>query len=283
MATDQPSLKLHLEPANAIEVTELTGALASLARQYQNFIVSQKLGNADSRLLISAVEPGSIDISLLPEIVTSAMLVSAPYIDKAEALYKFGVRLKGLLDHFSKRQPAPSGESITVKDCDDAINIAKPIANHGGSQTFNIINGGVTYNVLTASHQEALAIIEGAASEKSQLLLPNADTKQQVAMTWSRLDREEAKVKGIHSPDKGLIEEIDPAPKAVLFTDEMASIKKAMISDQDNPLQAVYFVDVQIVRVAGRVVAYRIVGYHGKDEFADLLGSSSPAAPLPPS
>ncbi|CAN0175128.1 unnamed protein product, partial [Phaeothamnion confervicola] len=39
MTTEQPSLKLHLEPDNPIEVTELTGALASLARQYQNFII----------------------------------------------------------------------------------------------------------------------------------------------------------------------------------------------------------------------------------------------------
>jgi hypothetical protein len=39
-----------------------------------------------------------------------------------------------------------------------------------------------------------------------------------------------------------------------------------MISDEENPMQKVYFVDVEVSRVGGKVTAYRIVGFHGKDE-----------------
>jgi hypothetical protein len=142
----------------------------------------------------------------------------------------------------------------------------KPIAQHGGSQTFNIINGGVILNVLTSSQKDAIEIIDGAANAKARLLLPNADVREQVALTWARLDRDEAKTKGISSPDKGIIEEIDQKPKAILFTESMAPIKSMMIADKDNPMQTVYFVDVQIVLVADKIVAYRVIGFHGKEE-----------------
>jgi hypothetical protein len=231
---------------------------------------------ADARLFVSSVSPGSIDISFLPDIVVGAAVAFAPLVDKFEAVQKYGKRIKSLLDFFAKKDGKDVG-AITVKDCDDAINIVKPVAEHGGSQTFTVINGGLTVNVLTTTQADALKIIEGAANTKAQLLMPNADTRQQVAMTWARLDREEAKVKGTTSPDKGVIEEIDPNPKAVLFTDAMAAVKKDMISDTDNPLQAVYFVDVQIVRVGGKIVAYRVIAYHGKDELdGPTNGSSHP-------
>ena len=47
-----------------------------------------------------------------------------------------------------------------------------------------------------------------------------------------------------------------------------------LIADKENPLQAVYFVDVQIVRVADKIVAYRVIGYHGKEEIDELDATS---------
>ena len=57
----------------------------------------------------------------------------------------------------------------------------------------------------------------------------------------------------------------DPKPHAVLFTESMAYLKREMIDDEKNAFQTVYFVDVSISRAAGRIVAYRIIGYHGKE------------------
>ena len=85
-------------------------------------------------------------------------------------------------------------------------------------------------------------------------------------MIWSRLDRESAKTIGTSSHDKGLIEEIDHKPHAVLFIESMAYLKREMVDDfEKNPLQTVYFVDVSVSRAAGHIVAYRIIGYHGKE------------------
>jgi hypothetical protein len=60
MASDEPFLQLHLEPSEPIEVSELTGALAALARQYQSFAVRNQLAKrpSEARLLVQSVAPG---------------------------------------------------------------------------------------------------------------------------------------------------------------------------------------------------------------------------------
>jgi hypothetical protein len=273
MAADEPCLQLHLEPSEPIEVSELTGALGALARQYQTFAVQNQLAKkpSDARLLVSSVAPGSIDISLYPDLAAylAAIPMLAPLIDKAELITKFGKMLKGLFELFAKKKDG-TGDDVTVKDCDDAINIVKPIANHGGTQTFSTINGGVTFNIFTMNGPEASSIMEEAIHRKALLQDSDAEIRQRVPMVWKRLDRDETRPEAKSSPDRALIEEIDTKPHAVFFTDEMSILKKQMIGDELNPYQSVYFVDVSVSRVSGKVVSYRVIGYHGKEELEAL-------------
>jgi hypothetical protein len=279
MAADEPCLQLHLEPSEPIEVSELTGALNALARRYQAFAVENQLARkpSDARLLVSSVAPGSIDISLYPDLVAylAALPMLAPLVDKAELIGKFGKALKALFELFAKKKESEAGDDISVKDCDDAINIVKPIANHGGTQTFNTINGGITFNILTMSASEASKIMETAISQKALLQNSDAEIRQRVPMVWKRLDRDETRPEAKSSPDRALIEEIDLKPHAVFFTDEMSGLKKQMIDDEENPYQSVYFVDVSISRVSGKVVSYRVIGYHGKEELEALPSAES--------
>ncbi len=252
-----------------MEVSELTAALGSLARQYQSFALANDLAKkpADARLLVSSVSPGSIDISLLPDLgsyLMSAGILGA-LIDKGDIVLKFAKSLKTLFALFEKKD-GHSGDAITVKDCDDAINITKPIATHGGSQTFNTINAGVVVAVLSMNSSEASKILEVATQTKAILQNPEAETRQRVPMIWKRLDRDHANPSAKTTPDRALIEEIDAKPHAVHFTDDMAYLKSEMIGDEENPYQTVYFVDVQVSRIFGKVVSYRVVGFHGKEE-----------------
>ncbi|KRP94637.1 hypothetical protein AOQ72_26150 [Bradyrhizobium yuanmingense] len=275
MAVAEPSLQLHLEPDEPIEISELTGALAAIARQYQAYAVENELAtkNSEARLLVSVVKPGSIDINLVPDLVSTVAMAGpllAPLIDKFELIEKFGKHLKSLIDLFSKKREATAGDNISIKDCDDATSIVKPIASHGGSQTFNVINGPVTVQLLTITAQEASSILETAAHEKALLQNPKAEVLQRVPMVWKRLDRDSVKSAAKTTPDRALIEEIDEKPHAVFFTDEMSHLKKQMIGDEDNPYQAIYFVDVVVSRSSGKVVSYRVIGYHGKEELEAL-------------
>jgi hypothetical protein len=50
----------------------------------------------------------------------------------------------------------------------------------------------------------------------------------------------------------------------------MSAIKKQMIDDEVNRYQNVYFVDVSVSRIGDKVVAYRVIGSHGKEELEPL-------------
>jgi hypothetical protein len=97
-----PVLQLHLEPSRPIEVSELTAALGSLARQYEDFALANGLAEkaADARLLVSTVVPGSIDISLLSD--WASVVVTAPLfaslVERYELIEKFGKHIKKTYD-----------------------------------------------------------------------------------------------------------------------------------------------------------------------------------------
>jgi hypothetical protein len=259
MAEGEDFLQLHIEPDRAIEVDHLTAVLGSLSRQYQTFAQQAGLSArpADARLLVSSVSRGSIDISFIPEL-TAAGAAILPLIDAASLVEKYVSHLSALLSWFRSGGDEKPPKAITVKDCDDAINIVKPVAEVGGTQTFN---------VLQTTAEDARKVIEGAVRAKATLQLPDAERHQRVSMVWHRLARDAARTEGTRSPDQGKIDELDAKPHAVMFTDDMAYIKREMIDDEANPYQKVYFVDVEVSRVGGKITAYRIYGYHGKEDF----------------
>lgn len=271
MDEDGVFLKLHMEPERPVEVSELVGALSSIAREYQIFCSYDPtyFGQSDARLLVSNVSPGSIDINLVPDhIATAATLFPVvPFTHLKEFAQFIEWLIDGLLD--SSKTPGDTKlteiEPVTIKQCDDAINIAKPIANNGGSQSILVIKDAQVVNVLQMSASEAKRIVNSATKRKAELRAPDVETAERVPMIWSRLDRDRAAKSG-SSPDKALIEELDRRPKPVFFTDDMEHLKREMIEDEDNPYQKVYFVDVQISRTQDKIVSYRVIGYHGKED-----------------
>lgn len=268
MADDDVSqLQLHLEPREPIVVYELTGALSALWRQFQFFVESEYIlaKGGQPRLLVTSVAPGSIDISFLPDI-KDAFAVTAPMVTQLDAVVGFANHIEDLLGRFrgKKTEDSKEGSEVSIRDCDDAISIVKPVAEHGGSQTFNVYKGPVLQQTFNIDAPDARNIVESAIKERAALQSPQAERRQRVPLVWSRLDRNPAKQHG-SSPDKGIIDEIDPKPKSVFFTDELSYLKKVMIEGSEQPFQTVYFVDVEVSRVSGKVVSYRVMGYHGSD------------------
>ena len=259
-------LQLHMEPSEPIEIKELTGALDAISRQFQTFEAREESGAREARLLVSSVSRGSIDINLIPEYVAAGAAVVAPVVDQLGSVLKLADHLKKLLTVFSGGAKDAPEAGVTIKDCDDAINIAGPIAQHGGSQTFNVIKDSVVYQqVIKLDAPTSRRVVENATREKVRLQFPQSETRQRVSLVWTRLDRNKAKT-GTSSPDKGIIADIEDKPKTILFTDELTYLKQEMIDDDENPMQKVYFVDVEVSRVNDKVMAYRVIGYHGKDD-----------------
>lgn len=253
-----------MEPNSPIELSELTAALSAIARQFEIFAVEEGLAARakDAKLLVSSVKPGSIDIGLLPDLVGTMGPLLAPLVPLAKVV-GFATKLKGLIDAFRTK---PLTSSVTVKDCEDVGAIVGTIANHGGSQTLNVHNGDVYNQVLVVNGADALEIAANAARAKAELQYPDSDGRQRVAMVWSGLDKVKARQRGLRSPDKAVIEEIDPKARPVFFEDAFAYLKQEMLEGEDNPYRLIYFVDVEISRVEGRVASYRVTGFHGTTE-----------------
>lgn len=263
---DHPPFQLHIEPASPIELGDMLKALGAIERQFEEFVVAEKLSpSKDAKLLVSSVKPGSIDIGLLPDYATLGSIMAPAMVYSAPVL-KFVAALKGLLDKFRVKSPS---SDASIKECQDAIAITNPIAKSGGVQTFNVFNGTVYQQVFRIGAEEAREINERAASQKAILEAGNSEVHQRVAMVWYGMDTGVARVDGKRSPDKAIIEDIDKREKPVFFQDEFAHLKRAMIDDEENPYKKVYFVDVAVSHAAGKIVSYRIIGYHGSDDLTE--------------
>lgn len=260
---EKNALQFYLKPAEAIEVSELTAALGSLSRQYAEFVESEGASSKDAgaRLLVGSVSEGSIDISLVPDMAGALV----PLIGQAQTVLKFGEYLKWLITTFKSGKELDDYD-ISVKDCNDVINVAAPISNNGGTQSINVVQGDYIQNVLKIDSSDAKRLVENAAVHKARLREPESEARQRVAMVWKRLDRVEAKTEGKSSPDKVLISDIDENAKPVFFEDELAYLKDDMLAGDDNPMTKVYFVDVEVSRVEDKVASYRIIAYHHKED-----------------
>lgn len=262
-----PLFQVHLEPAEPNEVGEFTGAMASLARQYGLFVERHgAFGRArDARLLVWNVSPGSIDIGLLPDWGSAAGILASAF-DQLKLTLEFAEAIHNILEFFKSPKKKEDSPGKTILDCDDAINIVSPIANHGGTQTFNVYKNVIQGPVLVMNAAEANGILENATALRKELAAPEAGARSNVALVWTQLNRNDTRTAGQRSPDKAVIEEISQHEKPVFFNDDVLYLKEGMIGDEgSNPYRFVYFVDVQIMMVQGKVVGYRIRAYHHKD------------------
>ena len=260
----QPPLQIHIAPEEPIELGELNNSLAALARQYRQYAVGEGYATSarTARLLVSSVSPGSIDIGLLPAIfdnitaeqitagagaaVGGTVLALTKGKEVVDAATGFAKSLAQLLNIFkrdgSKTGIAKGERGLTVSDCDDAIAIAGPIKNHGGSQTINVHNGHVYHPVVVIDAADAERIVERANEVKALLKYPEQEVHQRVPLSWESLPRGEPRTDGNRSPDKGIIEEIDPKPKPVFFADEYADLKENILGEHtENPYTRLYF------------------------------------------
>ncbi|NZD54184.1 hypothetical protein [Rhizobium leguminosarum] len=272
-----PALNLHIEPKNPIELEHMLTSLAALGRRFQSYAKEElDMGRGETaKLYISSIKPGSIDISLIPDFFeagkhAAGAIVAAGAGDVLETVKGFAESIQTLFKTFNKPVKEADAPEISVRDCDDAVNIVKPIAEAGGTQTFNVNNvQGNQVLVFTVGSAEASRIMDHALHHRETLLLPETETRKSVALVWQKIDRSEARTAGATSPDKGRIEEIDPRAKSILFHEDVAEVKSEIMGEA--LLQMVYYVDVEIVRVDDKIKAYRVVGYHGKEPIDEVI------------
>jgi len=260
-------LRLHMEPEGPLEVGELVKALTALSHQYQEFSDSQKIPeDGKSKLLIESVAPGSIIINFVVDHQQhiGAIGIAVGVLHHAEVIQKFADRIKWLVDKFKSPVPKDGHADVTIKDCEDITNIVQPIAQNGGTQTISVVHNHIETAQIFMNQRDAKIIQNRAAQNREIIAGTVNETKTSVPLIWTQINKNSFKISG-QSPDKGIIEELDKKPRPILFAEEMAPLKHELISDEGNPMQNVYFVDVEVMRVSGKIVSYKVTGYHGKD------------------
>ncbi|MEM8541903.1 MAG: hypothetical protein AAGF25_13190 [Pseudomonadota bacterium] len=263
-------LAIHIEPARQIELPILLKSLGGIGQEY-SFFAKHVLGmprKDDSKLYVGSVKPGSIDVLLQPEFFEAveqglAVMTSNGPVDATKAMLEFGQRIGILLDKFKGK---PNPEDVSIKECDNAINIANNTVEAGGTQTINMVNfEGEFRQVYKLEAKDAFDIVSNAIDTKALLTVPTAERRNSVALTWQTFDNSPARTEGAKSPDKGIIEEIENSPKSILFIDDETGMKSRILTASENPMHSVYFVDVEVVRVKKKIIAYRIVGFKGQE------------------
>lgn len=268
-------IAIHMEPKRPIELPHLLSNLASVSdefRKYSKTILGTPNRDA-SKLYVGSVKPGSIDIFLQPEYLEIAraglaIATSSGPVDAANALLDFGKRLGSLMETFERK---PDSKDVSISECDNAMNISRNVVEAGGQQTINYVNvQGDFTPIVSLDTKTAGQVFNNAAETKATLKLPVAERRFSQAMVWKTFDKSHARTEGERSPDKGIIEEIDHAPKAILFGDDEAGMKTDILASDENPMQMIYYVDVEVVRVQHKIKAYRVIGFHGKEPLDEI-------------
>lgn len=260
-------IAIHIEPASPVELPRLIANLKSIENEYEKY--SKDIFGAKSRdlnnLNVSSISPGSIDILLRPEILDVGVALTASFgpFDAAQYVFEFAQRIKTLIDTFSS-QPDP--ETVSLNDCNNAINIVGNVVEAGGTQTISTVNVAGDLNLtLEITEDKAKKVLHNASRTKALLKLPSGETFNSQALQWKTFDKGPAKTEGQRSPDKGIIQELDPKPKPIFFEDGEEGLKSYIINSDENPYQMIYYVDVEVVTVDEKIKAYRIVRFRGTD------------------
>lgn len=152
-------------------------------------------------------------------------------------------RFSILLGKFDK--PADP-QTVSIRDCDNAANIVKPIIQAGGVLNVNVIENVHVHPVDQVDFQRAQRITRHAEKAKSQLLLPHEERHFGVPLIWKTLDRSPPKTDGVRAPDKAVVPMLDERAHSVTFGENTA-VKQAIVAGDENPMQMIYYVDIAVI------------------------------------
>lgn len=265
-------LVFHIKPERPIALKNMLKGLKAVGNEHSLYCKNILKISRQKRpkLFIKSIKPGSIDILLQPEIIAQvadsavgmAALESGTYY-----LSDFAQRLYNKLKGFGKPPSEKFLQNISMRDCDNAINIGSINTNAGGITIININQpDGTKENIGKLSAHESRQIVDNASKAKASLKLPESKRFTHVALVWKTFEKSQARTKGTTSPDKGIIKDIAPNPKAIFFDEKMSEFKESMLKSEDNFMKKIYYVDAEIRQVQGKIRAYIIVNYHSEED-----------------
>lgn len=273
-------LVLKLDSGGPIEVGDLTGSFAALARLYERHYRSG--GEPAPRLYVTKLESGSIIAEIAPFALLFGALIGS--MDAALIVSEFTRRLTKGIRAFS--DPAGSASSPgPMPSRDDAADIrefVRPLAGKKGASLgikhalFIRENGEsrtiAEYVFDEAEINRATINIESTLAEPEQPILldprmtptepETSDMLHEVALIFEQASRRPGKEKG-RTGDRGIIAEVSPKTLPVYFRKSIQGLKEQMIGGDINPLtNTAFIVDSYALRVDGEPKGYIVTAVH---------------------
>lgn len=253
---DPPKLTFVLEHEGPIPLAEFTLALQRLAMRYSREVRASSPDD-EPRLYIAEVRKGSVVVDFVARVTDATMWpIAAHVVAEGNALFTFGKNLKGVIDHFAGRKTLPL---VTKADCDDARAIAGPVIHTLNAQVVMFFAGSEPVPLIEMDGPTARIVDNRAALERLALTEREANIHTNVLLVWDQV-RDAPGVEAGRSPDRAIIQEIDPRPRQITFASD--DIKDQMGRRDFNPFEKAFVVDAKVLVGPGGPVGYTILALH---------------------
>lgn len=257
MGGNQNILRIHISNSKPVEVTDFTKTMSAFGTMFSCF--AQKNGKskeeANSRLYVSKIVEGSIDIHLV-ELVTASMI---PFMENTNLIMEFAKHIKSIYDYYISGNG--NKPDLSVPELKGAHDMMSVTANDKGSNmAVQVINGDVgkvVYEGCSFNFIEGNSIQNQSARELKdmKMISDEGDVYSRQLMTIYQVQKG-----GNQAGNKGIIDAISDKKMGLVFdTDEL---RDKILRSDDNPMKKGYVVDVVVLTAAGKPAAYKILNLH---------------------
>lgn len=258
-----PSLTITYDNASPVELADLTVSLQSVARRYARFAAQNHLDLEEdsAKLYVRRIAAGSIVVDLTnlamahKEIVGTVGAVAAGSVlvaTQTNALVTFAKNMRDGLNYLCGKSDKKT--ELPANELRDLARIVEPVAKDINGSFSIVANDGASIQVSVHYNSlEANTIQNRAEKEIEERREPGQKRFKQVLMYWHQASREAGS-----RTDRAVIDAIYEKPLKVVFDDEDQEIKNRMISGQSNPFTIGFLVDVELLTIRGRPVAYKV-------------------------
>lgn len=287
MGEDGAHIRLKLDTAEPIALSDFVGEFVGIGNQFEKFIAREHPDlKAESEIYIQEVRSGCIEADLVAWIVgAGGGLTAAAWIidkiDKAQILTKFVNDMRDRLVPYFRKGGRTA--DATKGDLNDFLKTTKAIARdpNGSARLEAAVFEDGERQVRAAfkfTSSEARTAEYEIAEHRQELEAKTDENQERVLLQFVRPSVEAGKP-GKKGGERGVIESIAKRALPVLYASTLA--EERMLHEkmqlEGNVFRALFDVSVNVeLSTKGRPVAYRITAVHTVIEDSaddDLLGS----------
>jgi hypothetical protein len=262
-------LIVTLDPGQPIELEDLAGSFAALARLYARHYRSKS--DDAPKLFVTRLETGSVIAEIVP---LSVLMGGIAIMDGGLVVTDFANRVWRGIRYFAGIRDGKEVNPPSREDAADLKEFTRPLLGKAGASLgivqarYEKTDGDrrvvVEYRFDEAELNRAAINIDKALeapSKSDEDLDSDSKIRTEVMLFLEQANRGPGKEKG-RTGDRGMVPDISENIVPVYFRQSIQGLKERMLQGEQNPFEMVFVVDVHPIRVAGEVKGYTVTEIH---------------------